>query len=76
MRLLLALLLLLAKELLTTSLQFLRCGFEEVEIRPELEPEKNQYVRDHRQEHTVPAREGAADDELVFVPILEVEMYQ
>jgi hypothetical protein len=47
-----------------------------VEIGTELEPDNYQYMRNYRQQHTVPAREGAADDELVFVPILEVEMYQ
>lgn len=47
-----------------------------MEIGTELEPEKNQYVRNHRQQHTIPAREGTADDELILVPIFEVEMYQ
>ena len=33
-------------------------------------------MRNHRQHHTVPTWEGAADDKLVLVPIFEVEMYQ
>ena len=70
------LLFLLAKELLTTSVQFFRAGFEEVEIGTELEPEQDQYMRNHRQQHTIPTWEGAADDKLVLVPIFEVEMYQ
>jgi len=70
------LLFLLAKEFLTTGFQFFRAGLEEVEVGTELEPEQEQYVRNHRQHHTVPTWEGAADDKLVFVTIFEVEMYQ
>ena len=33
-------------------------------------------MHDHRQQHALPRREGAADDELVLVAIVEVEMYQ
>ena len=71
-----ALLLLLLQELLTTSFQFLRGGLEEVEIGPELKPDQQHEVHNHRQQHTIPAWEGAADDVLVLVPIFEVEMYQ
>jgi hypothetical protein len=71
-----ALLLLLAKELLTTGIELFGCGLEEVKIRTELEPDKYQYVHDHRQQHAIPSRESAADDKLVLVPIFEVEMYQ
>jgi len=70
------LLFLLAKEFLTTSFQIFRAGLEKVEIGTELEPDQHQYVRNHRQNHTIPTWEGAADDKLVLVPIFEVEMYQ
>ena len=68
--------LLLLEELLTTSFQLLRSRFEEMKIRPELEPEQYQYMHNHRQQHAIPAWEGAADDVLILVPIFEVEMYQ
>ena len=47
-----------------------------MQIGTELEPQKNQYVRYYGQQHTIPARDRAADDELVLVAIFEVEMYQ
>ncbi len=71
-----ALLLLLAKDLLAASLEFLGARLEEVKIGTELEPDDDQKMDDHRQQHTIPPREGAADDELILVPIVEVEMYQ
>ena len=36
----------------------------------------SEQVHDHRQQHAIPHGEGAADDELILVPIVEVEMYQ
>jgi hypothetical protein len=47
-----------------------------VKIGTELEPQDDQYVDDYRQQHPIPPGESAADDELVLVPIVEVEMYQ
>ena len=69
-------LLLQAKKLLTTRFQFFGTRFEQVEIGTELKPQDDQDVHDHRQQHTIPPGEGAADDEFILVPIVEVEMYQ
>ena len=71
-----ALLLLLTKDFLSARFQFFGAGFEQVEIGTELEPDDDEDVDDHRQQHTIPPGEGAADDELILVPIVEVEVYQ
>ena len=71
-----ALLLLLTKEFLPARLQFFRAGFEQMETGTELEPDKDEDVNKDRRQHAVPLGDGTADDELILVAIVEVEVYQ
>jgi hypothetical protein len=62
--------------LLPACLELLGAELEQVQIGTELEPNEDDKMDDHRQQNAIPARDGAADDELILVTILEVEMYQ
>jgi len=43
---------------------------------PELKPEQDDDMDGDRQQYAIPPGEGGTDDELVLIPIFEVEMYQ
>ena len=70
------LLFLQTKHFLAAGLELLGAGLKQVKRGTELQPGNDEHVHYHRQQHTIPPREGAADDGLILVPILEVEMYQ
>ena len=68
--------LLLAEQFLPACFHVFRTGSEEVQIRPELKKDDQEEVHDDRQEHRLARGDGPADDLLVLIATVEVEMNQ
>ena len=67
---------LLAKQFLSACFHLFRAGPEEVQIRSPLKKDDQEEVHDDRQEDRLAWRDGPADDVLVLIATVEVEMNQ
>jgi len=63
----------LTQQLLAPGFELLRCRLEKLELRSKQHREDHDAMNDDRQQDPITTVDGAADDELVQIPVIEVE---